>query len=225
MSLTMRRLTSLLTASALVAAMAVATVPAAVSAAAPPAPYFNGFENAGDVGSTDQAMFSVSQVVTGPGAITSADGTYHALAVAGSNAFTRYGGYSSTFPLDGYTTSIDIYLDTAASTPGSDLQFDWTSAISIQPAAIWTSSSTLVQTVGGCDERQQQRRMASEPARDPYTITTAGWYRFSTHSATTRVSRGRHEGLSGATVLAGWTLSDPSDVMKHRWRQPLRLAS
>ena len=49
------------------------------SASAPPGPFFNGFENAADVGTTDQAMFNVSQVATGPGTITSASGSYHAL--------------------------------------------------------------------------------------------------------------------------------------------------
>ena len=45
--------------------------------------------------------------------------------------FTRLGGYSSTFPTNGYTTSVDIYLDMAQKRAGgTDLRFDWDSAIS-----------------------------------------------------------------------------------------------
>ena len=43
-------------------------------------------------------------------------------------AFTRHGGYSSTFPTNGYTTSVDIYLDMTKAT-GGDRRFDWSSAI------------------------------------------------------------------------------------------------
>ena len=46
------------------------------SAAAPPGPYANGFETAEDVDATDQAMFNVTRVATGPGGITSASGSY-----------------------------------------------------------------------------------------------------------------------------------------------------
>ena len=100
------------------------------SAAAPPAPYANGFETAEDVGTTDQAMFNVTQVVTGTaGSPRRAAATTPSRPSVGRK-FTRYGGYSTTFPAGGYTTSADIYLDTAASTGGADLRFDWSSAIS-----------------------------------------------------------------------------------------------
>ena len=46
-------------------------------------------------------------------------------------AFTRLGGYNGTFPTNGYTTSVDVYLDMAQnSVVGTDLRFDWTSAVS-----------------------------------------------------------------------------------------------
>ena len=43
-------------------------------------------------------------------------------------AFTRLGGYSSTFPTNGYTTSVDIYLDMRHGRHRR--QFEWSSAIS-----------------------------------------------------------------------------------------------
>ena len=86
-SLPLRRLISLLAASALVATFVVAAVPAAALAAAPPASYFNGFENSGDAvspsNSTDtQAMFDVTRVPSGTNTITSASGSSHATASA-----------------------------------------------------------------------------------------------------------------------------------------------
>ena len=115
----LRRLTSLLATSALIGTFAVATVPATAVAAAPPAPYFNGFENAGDAvspsNSTDnQAMFDVTQVASGTNGIPSASGSSHAAAATNDYStgtlyqVTRFGGYSSAFPVGGYKTSIDI---------------------------------------------------------------------------------------------------------------------
>jgi hypothetical protein len=218
MSLTMRRLISLLTASTLVAAMAVATVPAAVSAAAPPAPYFNGFEDEVDVGATDQAMFDVTRVASGADGITSASGSWHATAAANAGSFTRLGGYSSAFPVGGYTTSADIYLDTAASPTGSDLRFDWTSAISNSTGGHLRDFIFNVGTNGTGGFVMSVSNNApgwpANPAREPYTITTAGWYTFQhTFRNDAGVLAVDMKVLSGATVLAGWTLSNPSDVM------------
>jgi hypothetical protein len=192
------------------------------SAAAPPGPFFNGFENAADVGTTDQAMFNVSQVATGPGSITSASGSFHALADTGSSAFTRYGGYTSTFPVGGYTTSADIYLDTSLSTPGADLRFDWDSAISDQTGAFRRDFVFNVGTNGNggfvMSASNNAGRSAADPAnpgRNPITISTSGWYTFQHHfydsgsgvlaaDLTVRT-------FGSATVLGTWTLSDPTD--------------
>src|SRR4029450_6896854 len=50
--------------------------------------------------------------------------------------FTRWGGYSETFPVGGYTTNLDIYLHISppymnGSLTGyaNDTRFDWSSAI------------------------------------------------------------------------------------------------
>jgi hypothetical protein len=221
-SLSVRRLTSLFTAAALVATFAVASVPAAALAAAPPAPYFNGFESAGDaitgVTVDTQAMFDVTRVPSGTGGITSASGSWHATAAADAGSFTRFGGYSSAFPVGGYTTSIDIYLDTAASLIGSDLRFDWSSAISNPAGGHLRDFIFSVGTDGAGGFVMSVSNNApgwpANPARDPYTITTAGWYTFQhTFRNDAGVLAVDMKVLSGATVLAGWTLSNPSDVM------------
>src|SRR5439155_12325952 len=43
--------------------------------------------------------------------------------------FTRWGGYSSTFPSGGYLTQVDIYLDVNWAATHLDYRFDWSSAI------------------------------------------------------------------------------------------------
>src|SRR3954471_13755596 len=67
------------------------------------ATYFQSFETdtTGWVGAT--------RVITGTHGVVSKIGGFHA--EDGGGAFTRWGGYSETFPPGGYTTSIDIYLD------------------------------------------------------------------------------------------------------------------
>jgi hypothetical protein len=95
--------------------------------------YFQGFE-------TDTYDWSgVTRVASGTNGVASAAGGYHAeadyfAAPATSDAFTKFGGYESTFPAGGYTTSVDVYLNVEASVP-NDTRFDWSSAVN-DPAGI-----------------------------------------------------------------------------------------
>src|SRR6476620_9721363 len=72
--------------------------------------YFQGFE-------TDTYDWSgVTRVASGTNSVPSAAGVFHAEAAftaapGTSAAFTKFGGYESTFPAGGYTTSVDVYLD------------------------------------------------------------------------------------------------------------------
>ena len=85
-----------------------------------PTPFFNGFE-------TDVAgWFTPTRVASGSNGITSATGSWHAEA---GGDFTRWGGYTDTFPSGGYKTSVDIYLDVNGGFP-NDTRFDWDSAVS-----------------------------------------------------------------------------------------------
>jgi hypothetical protein len=180
------------------------------SAAAPPGPYANGFNTPGDVGTTNQAMFNVTL-----------DGNGHALAAVNSDAYTRYGGYSDTFPAGGYTTSADIYLDTSISTPGANLRFDWSSAIGTPDGQHRRDFIFNVGTDGAGGFVMSASNNApgwpANPGRDPYTITQSGWYTFQHHFYNTgdnvlavdmTVSK-----QGSAAPLHTWTLSDPSDII------------
>src|SRR5438046_8137896 len=91
--------------------------------------FFKSFE-------TDTAgWFGATRVMSGTHGVVSKIGAFHA--EDGGGAFTRWGGYSKTFPPGGYTTSIDIYLDISPPYMNgslmpyrNDTRFDWTSAIS-----------------------------------------------------------------------------------------------
>ena len=199
-------------------------------AAAPPAPYLNGFEQAGDavidpLYVSNEAMFYVTRVPSGTNGVASASGSWHAQAAQNPYGtvpfapFTRYGGYSSVFPAGGYTTSIDIYLDTTASPNGSDIRFDWSSAISTTAGAHRRDFIFSVGTNGTGGFVMSAGNNApgwpANPGNAPFTITTTGWYTFQ-HTF-------RNNGfgvlavdmrvLSGPTVLNTWTLSDPTDVI------------
>src|SRR5206468_5222849 len=100
------------------------------------ATFFQGFE-------TDTAgWFGVTRVPTLTNGVPSKTGGFHAEDAGdppntSGNAFTRWGGYSATFPVGGYTTSVDVYLDIlppymngSVMPYTNDTRFDWSSAIS-----------------------------------------------------------------------------------------------
>jgi hypothetical protein len=117
-------------------------------AAAPPAPYFNGFEKniTGWFDTTSGGNGTITRQPSGysngggyADKIASASGNWHARLTGDPcdhtpatncyGPFTRWGGYSSTFPSGGYLTQVDIYLDVAWSTTHLDYRFDWDSSI------------------------------------------------------------------------------------------------
>jgi hypothetical protein len=195
------------------------------SASAPPGPYTNGFENAADAVSIDNGtadpMFGVTRVASGTGGITSAAGSWHATAAVDSGAFTRYGGYSSTFPTGGYTTSADIYLDTSQSPLGADLRFDWSSAISNSSGGHLRDFIFNVGTdgIGGfvMSASNNAPGWPANPNRNPITISTSGWYTFQHHfydsGSGVLAADLTVRALGSATVLGTWTLSDPTDII------------
>jgi len=205
----------------------VGTAPVA-SAAAPPAPYVNGFENSGDaqvgVTANPQPMFDVHRVPSGTDGITAASGGYFAQAAANTGTFsqfTRLGGYSSTFPTGGFTTSVAIYLDMTKAT-GNDVRFDWSSAIN-DPAGnhrrdfifnVGTDPTSAGQFVMSASNNTPG--WPANPGRDPFTINASGWYTFQN----TFVDDGAgvladHMSVLDASgnVLHTWVLSDPSDII------------
>jgi hypothetical protein len=126
----------------------VALMTLAAQAAAPPGPYFNGFEKntdgwfdstSGHYGNLTRQPSGYSNGGGYADGISSAAGQWHARLVgqpcfttpnqdcAGPN--TNWGGYSSTFPSGGYLTQVDIYLDVTWADGHRDYRFDWSSAI------------------------------------------------------------------------------------------------
>jgi hypothetical protein len=192
------------------------------SASAPPAPYTNGFELATDAASVDDGtggpMFGVTRVATGTDGIASAGGSWHATAAVDSGAFTRYGGYSSSFPVGGYTTSADIYLDTSASTGGNDLRFDWSSAISNSSGGHLRDFIFNVGTDGNggfvMSASNNTPGWPANPDRSPYTITESGWYTFQHHFYDMGgVLAADLTVLHSGTALHTWRLSDATDLI------------
>jgi hypothetical protein len=203
----------------------------AASAATPPAPYFNGFENPGDaitgMTSDTQAMFDVNRVASGTNGITAASGGYFAEAAQNPyqgplDQFTRLGGYSSTFPVGGFTTSIAVYLNLSLADGTNDLRFDWSSAISNISGAhrrdfifsVGTDPTTAAQFIMSASNNAPGN--PSDPSRDPFTVNTSAWYTFQN----TFVDDGTgvladHLSVrdSSNNVLHTWTLSDPTDII------------
>jgi hypothetical protein len=194
------------------------------------AAYFQSFE-------TDTAgWFGATRVTSGTHTVPSKTGAFHA--ENGGGAFTRWGGYSETFPPGGYTTTIDIYLDISApygdSTPltpyPNDTRFDWTSAIStpncghrrdfVFNAGFYTDTDSTGSgprfVISASNNTGRANSFPKNPGRMPYAVNVEGWYTFE--------HRFRDNGFGVLAVdltlknslgvpLMMWTLSDPSDVI------------
>jgi hypothetical protein len=148
--------------------------------------------------------------------------------VLDSDAFTRWGGYSNVFPANGYTTTLDIYLDLAVA--GNDTRFDWDSAVStvdcrflrdfVFNVGFYTADEVDCQVGSGnrfvISASNNATRSGADPCNtghDPITITSSGWYTF-THRFE------NHDGVlvgtltvQGASVSQSWRLSDAGDLI------------
>jgi hypothetical protein len=184
--------------------------------------------------------FGATRVASGTHATPSKTGAFHAEDIPGG-AFTRWGGYSQTFPPGGYTTTVDIYLDIAPpysrSMPmapySNDTRFDWTSAVStpacghrrdfVFNAGFYTDADTTGVgprfVISASNNAGRGSSFPKNPGRDPFTITVEGWYSFehrfyAVPSAPGGVLRVDLTIKNAAGVpLHTWTLSDPSDVI------------
>ena len=193
------------------------------------AAFFQSFET------NDAGWFGATRVPTGTRGVTSKTGIFHAENSDG--AFTRWGGYSKTFPVGGYTTTIDIYLDiappymTGSNSPyANDTRFDWTSAISspacghrrdfVFNAGFYTDSDVTGTgprfVISASNNAGRGSSFPKNPGRMPYKVLTEDWYTFE--------HRFRDNGAGVLAVdlilrnsvgvqLMMWTLSDSSDVI------------
>jgi len=199
----MKKLIRVLSAMALLVAMGSFT-----RAAAPPGPYFNGFEHNtnGWFNGVDRAIVrEPSTYMNGVGGyangIQSADGNWHARLPALTSCmqncdgpFTNWGGYSSMFPPGGYFTQLDIYLDTAWAAMHPDVRFDWISAINDNTGAflrdfvfnvgtlptgfIIQTSTNSTRSGANPNVPCPDPKIQPNTCRPPTTISASGWYSF-----------------------------------------------
>ncbi|MFN2510069.1 MAG: hypothetical protein ABR568_01345 [Pyrinomonadaceae bacterium] len=159
--------------------------------------------------------------------MSSAAGDFHAEAANG--AFTRFGGYESTFPAGGYTTSVDVYLNVGAGN-ANDTRFDWSSAINnpagthrrdfVFNAGFYNDSDNTGTgprfVISGSNNATRGSAFPKNPARDPFSITATGWYtfehRFYNAGLGVLAVELRITDIDGAP-LHTWILSDPTDII------------
>jgi hypothetical protein len=199
------------------------------------ATFFQGFE-------TDTSgWFGATRVSSGTHGVPSKTGAFHAEDPFNGGSFTRWGGYSKTFPPGGYTTSVDIYLDiqpfymsdssiTSLVPYPNDTRFDWTSAVStptcahrrdfVFNAGFYTDTDLTGSgprfVISASNNTGRGNSFPKNPGRMPYTISLEGWYTFE--------HRFRDNGSGILAVdltiknslgvpLMMWTLSTPTDVI------------
>jgi hypothetical protein len=201
-----------------------------VSADAPPAPYFNGFET--DISGWDAfgGSFNPVRVASGTNGITSASGGWHAEAVYPNVPATNWGGYSSVFPSGDYSTLLDIYLDVNGGFV-NDTRFDFTSAINkpdglhrrdfafnggFYDDATGPGAGFNRFVFSASNNTGRANSYPKNPGRDPIAITQSGWYTFK-HTFYDNGSGVLAVDLSildsSNTVIKTWTLSDATDVI------------
>jgi hypothetical protein len=200
-----RRARRPLLAIAILALQLFVTAPSAL-AAAPPGPYFNGFE----VNTAGWFNYSGATITRQPSGYTngggyasgipSAAGNYHArlgldpspdtcLSGGGPQPvyygpYTNWGGYGSTFPAGGYTTKLDIYLDVSWAKTHLDKRFDWSSAINDTSGGFRrdfvfnAGTNPLGFAISGGNNATRCAANPYDPGHTPVEIVKSGWYTF-----------------------------------------------
>jgi hypothetical protein len=183
--------------------------------------YDQGFEIDGEWAPPD---VTVNRVPSGTDGIISRSGSFHAKAVEGD--YTRWGGYNSTFPANGYTTSVDIYLDTAGAY-ANNTRFAYTSASSksdgnhlrdfvfscgfYNDAGPYGSGNRFV-----CSASNNSPGNPKDAGRDPYVVNTSpGWYTFKHRFYNNGGALAVDMSILNASgiLLKTWTLSNPLDLI------------
>ncbi|HEX5010557.1 MAG TPA: HYR domain-containing protein [Planctomycetota bacterium] len=186
--------------------------------------------------------FDIARVPSGTNGVTSATGAWHGEANSGNTPAGNWGGYggncgcSSTgcaaapFPVGGYRTSIDIYLDVGGGWT-NDSRFDFSSAISdpagnhrrdfIFNAAFVNAADNHPTWVGNGTNRFVIAASFNSPGFPqggvaPIAVTTTGWYTF-THrfyDVGGGVLACEFSVINSAGVIVGqWVRSNPTDII------------
>lgn len=206
---------------------------AAVCAIAGP-PHFEGFEDPGFVSGVasnwNDYNSSLTRVLSGTGGILSRSGGAHGLINSTSlpsfpndfsGAFTRLGGYSSTFG-GGYTASLSVYIDLSdpaviANTYGWDLS----TASNQQDGnhrrdfVFHTASNGSGQVLVGASNNSNFTRRNDLGSINHYTITQSGWYTFEWVFRDKAGALSVDLNLRNDSGVGLWTetRSDPSDLI------------
>jgi hypothetical protein len=154
---------------------------------------------------------------TTPGSCVNGGGTQPVY----SAPYTQWGGYESAFPTNGYSTSVDIYLDVPYATANADTRFDWSSAINKSDGTflrdyvfnVSTDATGFVIAAGN-----NSTRCGADPAtgNTPVHVTASGWYTFK-HTFT---NQGGALSVSLQVInkstnapIGSWVLSNSSDAI------------
>jgi hypothetical protein len=186
--------------------------------------FANGFETNNAGWDAFGGALDATRVPSGTDGIASATGGFNG---KGTTMATRWGAYNALFPIGGYTTSLDIFLEFDGI--NNDTRFDFTSSINDSlgnhrrdfafnggfyndtdatgtgPRYVFSASNNT----------GRANAFPKNPARDPFAITAEGWYTFQhtfyDNGGVLAVSLSILN--SGGTSLHSWTLSDPTDLM------------
>lgn len=140
------------------------------------------------------------------------------------SVFTRWGGYENIFPTNGYTTSLDVYLDMAAADGSSSNHFEFSSAISnasgdhlrdfifhvgVNPAYpnTWFASAN----------NNANSSFPSHLASGSTEITQTGWYsmvsEFSNNGSGVLEVTMKLVDRDTGDIVGSWVLSTPTDAI------------
>ncbi len=198
------------------------TIALALAWAAPAAAssiYFNDFETNTNGWNVFGGSLDATRVASGTNGVTSAGGSFHAVNSSTGSA-GNWGGYNfgagNAVPtvFQPYTTSLDIYLDVNAGF-ANDSRFDFDSAINnslgtflrdfIFNCGYYTSGSQFI--CSASNNSQPGSAFATNPARNPISIGSTGWYTFQTSFSDVGGFLSANLSItSGNTVFGSWTL-------------------
>ncbi len=194
--------------------------------------YSNGFETNISDWDAFGGGFNATRVSSGTNGVTSASGSFHAESSASGSA-SRWGGYNYgagnavATAFQEYTTSVDIYLNLAGGWT-NDTRFDFSSAINNASGtflrdfifnagfyndATGPGANTNRFVISASNNSQPGSAYAKNPAKDPITISTTGWYTFQHHfydnGGVLAVDMSIYD--SASALVNTWTRSDPTD--------------
>ena len=188
------------------------------------------------------AGFAIARVPSGTNGVTSATGAWHGEANSGELPAGNWGGYggncgcastgcaAAPFPVGGYRTSIDIYLNVGGGWT-DDSRFDFSSAISdpagnhrrdfIFNVAFVNAANPNPGWVGFGTNRFVIAASFNAPGFPqggvaPVAITASGWYTFSHrfYDLGGGVLACEFTVINSAGVIVGqWVRSDPTDII------------